>query len=80
MDFSLNLNELGSNQTFIIITLCFAVLRVYLELISFKLDKLPISKMMSVKFGNGHLKKVHRLGLVLSIGYILFFAPPFLFT
>jgi hypothetical protein len=78
MESSLNLFDFTSNQTFIVITLCFAILRIYLELINFKFEKLPISKKMSQKFGQNHLNQFHRNGLIFSVGYVLLFAPAIL--
>ena len=78
MESSLNLFDFTSNQTFIVVTLCFAVFRIYLELINYKFEKLPISKVMSKKYGHDHLNKFHRNGLIFSVGYVLLFAPPIL--
>lgn len=58
-----------SNQTIQIVFLVFAVVRLYLEVIGFKFEKLPITSRMS----NG--KGFHRTGLYFSIGYIVFTAP-----
>ncbi len=80
METSLNLFDFASNQSFIVITLCFAIIRIYLELISFKFDKLPMSKSMSQKYGKDHLNKFHRSGLIFSVGYVLLFAPPILLS
>ncbi len=58
-----------SNQTMQIVFLAFAVVRLYLEVIGFKFERLPITS----KMGDG--KGFHRTGLYFSIGYILFTAP-----
>ncbi|WP_127717631.1 hypothetical protein [Halobacteriovorax sp. HLS] len=61
-----------SNQLLQIVFLCLAVFRLYLEIMGFKFENLPITSKMS----NG--KNFHRTGLYFSIGYILFTAPAFL--
>ena len=58
-----------SNQSLQIVFLVLAVIRLYLEVMGFKFENLPISSKMS----NG--KGFHRTGLFFSIGYILFTAP-----
>ncbi|WP_372654660.1 hypothetical protein [Halobacteriovorax sp.] len=58
-----------SNQTIQIVFLVFAVVRLYLEVIGFKFENLPITS----KMGDG--KGFHRTGLYFSIGYIVFTAP-----
>ncbi len=63
------LNEEG----FILLCLCLAVFRIYLEVIKFNLAQLPISKSMGQR---GH--KVHKYGLYMSVGYVLLFAPQML--
>jgi hypothetical protein len=80
METSLNLFDFASNETFIVITLYFAVMRIYLELISFKFDKLPLTKLMSKRYGNTRLTNIHKTGLIFSVGYVLLFAPPILFS
>ncbi|PIK15897.1 hypothetical protein [Halobacteriovorax sp. JY17] len=61
-----------SNQSVQIVFLALAVFRLYLEVVGFKFENLPIT----AKMGNG--KGFHRTGLYFSIGYIVFTAPGFL--
>lgn len=61
-----------SNQSVQIVFLVLAVVRLYLEVVGFKFENLPISS----KMGDG--KGFHRTGLYFSIGYIVFTAPGFL--
>ena len=56
------------------ICLCLAVLRVFLEVIGFEFKKLPLTK--RVLNSNN---KFHQYGLYFSVGYIILFAPQFLF-
>jgi hypothetical protein len=63
------------NDLLIVCCLCLAVFRIYLEVINFNFNKLPISKAM--KLGNG---KFHRYGLYFSIGYFVLFAPSYLLS
>ena len=69
-----------SNETFIVITLCLAVMRIYLELIKFDFERLPITKSVANKFGSYGMKGFHRTGLIFSVGYVLLFAPQILFS
>jgi hypothetical protein len=59
---------------FIFACLCLATLRIYLEVIGLDLTELPISKSM----GKTQAGKVHKMGLYLSIGYLILFAPGYL--
>jgi hypothetical protein len=63
-----------SNQSVQIVFLTLAVIRLYLEVIGFKFERLPIT----AKMNNG--KGFHRTGLYFSIGYIVFTAPSFLLS
>ncbi len=69
-----------SNHTLVLICLFMAALRVYLEIMKFDFIKLPISKLMAEKTSSKQIKKFHRYGLYLSIGYIVLFAPTILFS
>jgi len=69
-----------NNPTFIIVTLCLAVGRVWLEIIGFNFNKLPITAKMAAVNGKDRLHKFHRMGLYFSVGYILFFAPGILLS
>ena len=76
----LNWNEIASNEGFIILCLIFAVGRIYLEVIGFDFSKLPITKSLGARNGEERLVRFHRMGLYLSIGYIVFFAPGILLS
>lgn len=56
--------------------MCLAVLRIYLEVIRFDFSKLPIT----AKLDEENQKKIHRTGLILSIGHIILFAPQILLS
>ena len=74
----LNWNEIASNEGLIIFCLMFAVLRIYLEVIGFDFNSLPITKALAQRNGDERLTRFHRMGLYLSVGYIVFFAPSIL--
>jgi hypothetical protein len=76
----LNWNEIASNEGLIIFCLIFAVVRIYFEIIGFDFGKLPITKALGERSGQDQLKKFHKSGLYLSVGYILFFAPGILLS
>ena len=46
-------------------------MRLYMEMMGFKLAELPVSKAL---FGE-RAKNFHRYGLYVSIGYVILFAP-----
>lgn len=62
-----------------ILLMAFAVMRVYLEIINFKFDALPLTRSAGERFGKDHLANFHRFGLYMSIGFIILFAPEVLF-
>lgn len=64
-------NTILTNSSFILVTMGLASLRIYLELIGFDFNSLPITK----KMGHARSRNVHRMGLIFSIGYIVLFAP-----
>lgn len=76
---SLNILELTSNDTAVVILLCLACFRVYLEIIRFDFNALPMTRAFGQRFGRSSAQDFHRVGLFFSIGYILFFAPQILF-
>ena len=71
------MEDLLNNNSFILVCLICAVFRVYLELINFKFSELPLTKTVfkSSSLGNSF----HRTGFILSVGYIILFAPVYLF-
>lgn len=72
--------DYSNNPTFIIVTLCLAVGRIWLEIIGFNFQKLPMTAKLSAANGEDRLRKFHRMGLYFSVGYILFFAPGILMS
>lgn len=59
------------NEYFIYTCIILSLLRIYLEVIKFDFEKLPLTKLV---FKNKQ-KTFHKWGLYLSIGQILFFIP-----
>lgn len=63
------------NPTVIVLGLCLAVFRIYLETISFDFAKLPVtSQLMSTERAH----RFHRWGFYLSVLYFITFAPEML--
>lgn len=79
METLMNLDYIN-NSTFIIVTLCLAVGRIYLEIIDFKFERLPLTKKLAKSNGQERLNKFHKMGLYFSVGYVLLFAPGILLT
>lgn len=67
-----------SNTTLQIFLMSLAGFRIYLEIIHFKLESLPMTKSLWKNSEQG--KKFHRMGLYLSMGFILTLAPGFIFS
>lgn len=63
--------EFFNDPKIVLVCLCLATLRIYLEIIGFNFSKLPITAKVMENSG----KKFHKTGLYFSIGYILLFAP-----
>ncbi|MBI2520461.1 MAG: hypothetical protein HYV97_08580 [Bdellovibrio sp.] len=61
----------GSNPIFTTVLFLLAGMRLYMEMMGFKLAELPVSKAL---FGE-QAKNFHRYGLYMSIGYVILFAP-----
>ncbi len=76
MDSMIQASLTGSNQELVVVCLILAVARVYLELVRAPLEKLPLS----VKIMGDRARGFHKMGLYLSLGYIVLFAPGLLFT
>jgi len=70
----------SGNTTMTLILLIIACLRVYLEVVGFNFEKLPLTCSLNNRMGNDYGKKLHRYGLFFSIGYIILFAPTFLLS
>lgn len=64
------------NELLILICMCLAVIRIYLEVIRFDFSKLPITAMLESE----KQQRIHRVGLYLSVGHILLFAPQVLMS
>lgn len=75
-----NILDSSSNQSFAVILLSLAVMRVYLEVIRFDFAKLPMTRGLAKMNGAQRLEKFHRMGFYFSAGYILFFAPGLLLS
>lgn len=73
-----NIDLLASldNRTFQLLFLIIAVFRIYLEVIGFKFDKLPVTKIL---FRDNAIK-FHKMGFYFSLGYFILFAPSFLLS
>ena len=65
------------NQVFVLICLMLAVFRVYLEVVQFDFEKLPMTRLMVRASNPKAAYDFHRMGLYFSIGYILLFGPTF---
>ena len=61
----------GSNQEVVVLCLILAVARVYVEIVRAPLERLPLSQ----RFLGERAKGLHKMGLYLSLGYIVLFAP-----
>lgn len=66
----------GSNPWLIIFFLLLAFFRIYLEIIGFNFDKLPLTHALK-KTGHS-MDRFHRMGLYFAIGVIVLFAPSIL--
>jgi hypothetical protein len=69
------MDEFLNDRTVLISCLILSSFRVYLEIIKFDFNSLPISS----KFPNDIANRFHKTGLYLSIGMILLFTPQVLF-
>lgn len=67
-----------SNTALQIFLLSLAGFRIYLEIIRFNFEELPMTKI--IFRASDSSKKFHRMGLYLSVGFILTSAPSFLFA
>ncbi len=65
-----------SNTTLQIFLLTLAGLRIYLEIIRFKFEEMPVSKALFKS--SDMLVRFHRTGLYLSVGFIITLAPSLL--
>lgn len=79
MNSILNLSSSLDSQSTIIVLLSLATFRVYLEIIKFDFNKLPMTKAWGQRVGTQSVNKFHKMGLYFSLGYIVLFAPSLLF-
>lgn len=63
------------NEVFVLIFLVLSVFRIYLEVIGYDFNSLPMTKKM-IK----NPEKFHKYGFYFSIGYFVLFAPTYLLT
>lgn len=71
----LNLSFLNNN-IFILTCLCLSVLRIYIELMSSLNSDKDIFRILKEKKD----KKIHKYGLYMSIGYLIFVGPGFILS
>ena len=76
----LSLESMSGNDSLRIILLSFAVLRIYLEIIGFRFEKLPLTANLIGRGDISRSLRFHRMGLIFSVGYILFEAPVLLLS
>ncbi|MEX0798151.1 MAG: hypothetical protein WD025_01825, partial [Bacteriovoracaceae bacterium] len=62
--------EFFQDPQFILVCLCLAALRVYMEIMGMNFQKLPLTRAV---FGRNS-GNFHRAGLYISVGYIVLFA------
>ncbi len=73
-------NLFDPGNTAVVTTLMIlAAFRIYLEIIRFDFSCLPLTKKVIDGFGQRRASSIHKTGLILSVGYILLFAPQILF-
>jgi hypothetical protein len=65
---------------YLLIPLMLCGLRVYLEIIQFDFTRLPMTKQMNQSWGAERAQNFHRFGLYVSVGFIILFAPEFVFA
>ncbi len=75
----LNITLGQSNEVFTASILALACFRVWLELVGFDFNRLPLTKAWGQRIA-GAPGRFHRFGLWMSIGTIVFTAPGFLLT
>ena len=68
----------GSNPILVLILLSLASFRVWLEIMGFDFEKLPVTQKVFQSRGPEALKRFHRTGLYFSLGYLVFVGGPLL--
>lgn len=66
--------SLDGNETLTLLLLVIAVFRIYLEVVGFNFEKLPLTSMMPAE----SRVKFHKMGFYFSLGYFVLFAPSYL--
>ncbi len=64
-----------NNEALIVVCLFLSVLRIYLEVIGFNFNQLPLTKKFQM-----NQTKFHRYGFYISVGYFILFAPGYLLS
>lgn len=80
MDTMINLFDMSSNETVVLACLICSVFRIYLEVIGFDFERLPITKMIANQRGSSSILGFHKAGFYLSVGYFILFAPGYLLS
>lgn len=75
----LNITLGESNDVFTATILALACFRVWLELVGFDFNRLPLTKALGQRI-EGASQRFHRFGLWMSVGTIIFTAPGFLLS
>jgi hypothetical protein len=68
------------SQTTTIILVLLACFRLFLEIVIEDFSQLPLSKALARRTGEEQMRRFHRMGLVFSVGMIIFFGPHLLFA
>ncbi len=79
MDFILS-KVFEFNQVVVLVCLMLAVFRIYLEVMNFNFERLPLTRLMARGAGSQSARQFHRLGFYCSVGYLLLFGPTFFLT
>lgn len=75
----LNITIGESNEVFTATILALACFRIWLEIVGFDFNRLPLTKMLGQQI-EGAGGRFHRFGLWMSIGTVVFTAPSFLLS
>ena len=67
---------LVNDPTVITVCLLLSVMRIFLEVIGFKFESLP----MTARLPKEQQNKIHRYGFYMSVGYFILFAPEILLS
>lgn len=75
----LNITLGESNDVFTATILALACFRIWLEIVGFDFNSLPLTKALGNQY-SGAGQRVHKFGLWMSVGTIVFTAPSFLLS